>query len=181
MVDLSKDPIINVIHNGIKNDIRVLLKNDCLSGAAILIYSGIDTMAYLNMPESQDSVTGHDFIKWADYYINFPCEEQLTGIDLYGARCGMLHNYSVYSKLSRQNKCRLISYADKIVPEVVYQPQINKDLVIVSIKALADAFFRGMDEFLIYLFANKAKARVAEKRFKTIVQIRPADELKGYD
>ena len=56
MVDPNRDPIINVIHNGIKRGIRVALENNCLPAALILIYSGIDTMAYLNMPADQDDV-----------------------------------------------------------------------------------------------------------------------------
>jgi hypothetical protein len=43
MVDFSRDSIINVIHNGIKQSIRVLLDHRCFGAAIILIYSGIST------------------------------------------------------------------------------------------------------------------------------------------
>lgn len=85
MTDLSKDPLINAVHNGIKRGIRVALENDCLGSAVILILSGIDAMAYIAMSASQDDVTRGDFVRWAEKYITFPCSEQLTGLDLYGA------------------------------------------------------------------------------------------------
>jgi len=52
MADLSQDPVINSVYNGIKRGIRVALENDCFGSAVILILSGIDTMAYIAMPAS---------------------------------------------------------------------------------------------------------------------------------
>lgn len=166
MTDLSRDPIINAVHNGIKRGIRVALENDCFDSAVILILSGIDAMAYLAMPASQEDVTRSDFVRWVERYIKFPCKEQLTGLDLYGARCAMLHNYGVASDLSRKGKCRQVGYMDKSVPEVCYAPNVSRDMVLVSVPALADVFFSGVDKFLVDLFLDKKKAPIAEQRLK---------------
>lgn len=173
MTDLSKDPLINAVHNGIKRGIRVALENDCLGSAVILILSGIDAMAYIAMSASQDDVTRGDFVRWAEQYIKFPCSEQLTGLDLYGARCAMLHNYGTASELSREGKCRQVGYMDKSVPEVRFNPNVSNDLVLVSVPALADAFFLGVDKFLVDLFADEKKAPIAEQRLKKLVQALP--------
>ena len=53
--------------------VEVAIQNNCLASAVILVLSGIDSMAFLNMPASQTDVTRTDFIKWADRYIKFPC------------------------------------------------------------------------------------------------------------
>jgi hypothetical protein len=79
MTDLSRDPIINAVHNGIKRDIRVAIENDCLGSAVILILSGIDSMAYLSMPAKQDDVTRSDFVRWAERYISFVATKNLPG------------------------------------------------------------------------------------------------------
>lgn len=129
-------------------------------------------MAYLAMPASQDDVTRTDFVRWADQYIKFPCTEQLTGLDLYGARCAMLHNYGIASDLSRKGKCRQVGYMNKSVPEVRFNPEVSK-LVLVAVPALADAFFSGVDKFLIDLFADRNKAPIAEERLKNLVQTIP--------
>lgn len=176
MTDLGKDPLINAVHNGIKHGIRVALENDCLGSAVILILSGIDAMAYIAMSASQDDVTRGDFVRWAEQYVKFPCSEQLTGLDLYGARCAMLHNYGTASELSRKGKCRQVGYMDKLVPEVCFNPKVSSDLVLVSVPALADAFFLGMDKFLVDLFADVKKAPIAEQRLKNLVQTFPFKE-----
>ena len=160
---------MNVVHNGIKRAIRVALDNECYAAAVILVYSGIDTMAYIGIPDNQEDVTSRDFMNWADQYIRFPCNEQVTGADLYGARCGMLHSYSVTSRLSREGKCRRVGYMDKAVPEVRYDPGIDPSFVLVSIHGLAEAFFRGIDQFLVDIFADPVKAAVAERRLDQLV------------
>ena len=173
MTDLTTDPIINAVHSGIKRGIRTALESDCLGSAVILILCGIDSMAYLDMGASQEEVTRTDFVRWTEKYIKFPCKEQLTGWDLYGARCAMLHNYGIGSDLSRRGKCRQVGYMSQSVPEVRFDPDVSKDLVLVSIPALGDAFFSGVDKFLVDLFADPKKAPIAEKRLKNLVQAIP--------
>lgn len=178
---LSRDPIINTIYNGIKKGIRITLENECYGSAVILIYSGIDTMAYLNMPDGQQDVTRRDFIEWANRYIRFPCKEQVTGLELYGARCAMVHTYGIASSLSRQGKCRQIGYVDQSVLEGTYNPAISTELVLVSIAALADAFFEGVDKFLVASFADKNKAKIVEKRLKKLVHWLPFEDSSKND
>ncbi|TAJ29282.1 MAG: hypothetical protein EPO64_04045, partial [Nitrospirae bacterium] len=170
MTDLQRDPIINAIHNGIKRGIEVTLESNCLSSCVILIFAGIDSMAYLDMPASQSEVTREDFIRWAEKYIKFPCEEQLSGVDLYGARCAMLHQYGVESRMSSEGKCRIVGYMDKSVPEVRCNSSISKSHVFVSVPALKNAFFIGIDNFLINAFSDKTKAKTVEARLKNFVQ-----------
>jgi hypothetical protein len=173
MSGTERDPIINAIYGGIKRGIQVTIENECLDSAVKLILSGMDHMAYLSMPESQEDVRRADFVKWVDRYIELPCEEQLSGLDLYGARCAMLHTFGVVSKLSRKGQCRIVGYMDESVPEVRYNPEVSRELVMVSVPALAEAFFRGIDRFLIDLFSDKKKAEIAEKRLGGLIQKLP--------
>lgn len=179
MTDLKKDPIINAIYNGIRHGIEVALENNCLSSCIILIYAGIDSMAYLDMPENQSEVTREDFIRWAEKYIKFPCKEQLSGADLYGARCAMLHQYGVESRMSSEGKCRIVGYMDKSVPEVRYNPLINKSHVFISVPALKSAFFVGIDNFLINAFSDRTKAETVETRLAKFVQAFPMKKPKS--
>lgn len=169
----SNDPIANVYYGQIKRSINICLENECWDAAIKLIYSAIDAMAFLGIPAKAQDVHRTDFINWVDKYIHFPCKEQVTGLDLYGARCAMLHNHSVYSNLSREGKCRLVGYMDKSIPEVRYRPDVDKNLVMVSIPALAEAFFTGVDRYLIDLFSNKDKAKIAEQRLNIFIQTIP--------
>jgi hypothetical protein len=175
-VKMERDPITKAIYGGIKKGIQVAVENNCYASAVILILSGIDSMAFLNMPASQTDVTRTDFIEWAERYIKFPCSEQLTGPDLYGARCAMLHSYGVVSKMSREGMCRMVGYMSESVPEIRYNPAVNKNLVLVSVPAFAEAFYKGIDHFLVNLFSNKEKAIVAEDRLKWLVQEIPVNK-----
>ncbi len=173
MRSIERDPINNAIYGGIKRGIEVTIERDCLGSAVILILSGIDSMAYLGMPANQQNVKRDDFVGWADRYIRFPCQDQLTGLDLYGARCAMLHSYGVVSKLSREGQCRKVGYMNKSIPEVRYNPNVRKDLVLVSVPALAEAFFRGIDRFLVDLFSDRNRAKIAETRLREFIQRLP--------
>jgi hypothetical protein len=170
---IERDPISKAIYGGIKRGILVAIENNCLASAVILILSGMDTMAALGMPKEQLDVTRDDFVKWAERYIKFPCEDQLTGLDLYGARCAMLHCFGVVSKLSRTGQCRMVGYMDDNDPEVKYSPEVDKDLVLVSVAGLAEAFFNGVDQFLVDVFADKKRAEVAEERLSWLMQEYP--------
>jgi hypothetical protein len=67
----------------------------------------------------------------------------------------------------------MIGYADHMVPEVVYNPSVSSELVMVSVTALANAFFVGVDRFLVDLFARPEAASIAEQRFNEIIHCLP--------
>lgn len=173
MGTFDDDPIINAVHRGIKDDIDFVLSNRRLGAAVILIYSAMDAMACLDMPETQTQVTGADFIKWVDRYIRFPCRDQITGEELYSARCGMLHTYTIESKKTRSGKCRMISYCDRSIPEIRFDAKIAPNLVGVSIQAMKDALFRGIDDFLVHAFSDPSRIPVLEARLESLVQMFP--------
>lgn len=172
-MEYGKDAVTNAIYNGIKRGIAVCLKNQCYGAAATLLYCGIDTMAYLSMPEGQQDVRQQDFVDWAERYIRLPCQQTLTGLDLYGARCAILHTHGAESRLSRERKCRQLVYADRMSPEVIYNPGVDSTVVMVSLEALVNAFFLALDKFLIDLFSDREKAAVAESRLNKLLTLVP--------
>src|SRR5207245_8304759 len=68
----------------------------------ILLYAGIDAMAWLDRPASQRDVIEADFVQWAERYLLSQPSPGLTGEDLYGARCGLLHSHTGESKKHRR-------------------------------------------------------------------------------
>lgn len=77
----------------------------------ILLYSTMDIVASLDRPESKDDMTREDFISWVDEYMRPSTRLQCSAIDLYAARCGLLHTYAPGSKLSRRGKAKEVYYA----------------------------------------------------------------------
>ena len=174
MVDLSRDPLNNAIQNGIKDDIEFNLAHNRFRATVILILAGIDAMAFLDMPGSQQDVKAADFIAWAERYISLPCKEQVTGEDLYGARCAMLHSYGAFSKMSRNGNCRVVGWMNESIPEVRFDPAIDPNVVLVSIAALKKAFFTGIDTFLVRAFTDVSRIPLLESRLALLVQAYPA-------
>ena len=170
----SRDPINIAIYDGIKRGINVCLQSECFGSAVILTYSGIDTMAFLSMPEKQTDVRRDDFVSWCDKYIRFSGNDQLTGLELYSARCAMLHSYGVESKLTRGGRCRKLGYMNRSVPEIRFSRDIAPDFALVSIEALVWSFFEGIDRFLVDLFTDSVQVTVVEQRLqKLVVSIPP--------
>lgn len=165
----KSDPLNTAVYDGIKRGIRVCFDNECFGSAVILTYSGIDTMAYLGMPENQSSVVRADFIAWCDRYMRFPGREQLDGAELYGARCAMVHTYGVESRMSKRGHCRILGYMDRSSPPIRYDASVRDDFALVSIESLIEAFFKGIDDFLVDLFSKPARAAVAERRVRQLV------------
>jgi hypothetical protein len=166
---LSRAPIENVIHQGIKRDIALMLEHRRFRGAVLLTYAGIDTMAFIDMPDSQLEVKKSDFVSWADRYMKF--DRPVTGLELYGARCGLLHSYGIESRISAGGAGREIGYfsgADA-GPDVRADPTISPSFVMISVEGLVAAFFRGIDRFLIEVFGDALRRPVAEERLRRCI------------
>ena len=128
MKDLSQDSVVNVIYEGINAPIKLLAEHGYYPAAITLTYSGMDTMAFLDMPAGKNEVSRGDFVRWAEQYIRFPCEERVSGLEIYSARCSALHSHGIDSTLTRQRKCRMIGYGDHMVPKVRYEPKLSEGL-----------------------------------------------------
>ena len=77
--------------------------------ALILIYSGIDTTGWLDSGEEFSTRTS--FKNWVDAYLLKAKPLRCTSLDLYAARCGLLHTFTPDSQLSSSGKARRIYYA----------------------------------------------------------------------
>jgi hypothetical protein len=71
-----------------------------------LLYSGIDTMAWLGVPDNREDVTGNDFTRWADHYLLPDSGLACTSLDLYSSRCGIVHSMTAESRTIRREMRR---------------------------------------------------------------------------
>jgi hypothetical protein len=79
--------------------------------ALTLLYSVVDVAAGLSNREMQQRAGRHAFIKWVDKYVVPDSTLGCTALDLYAARCGLVHGFSATSDLSAAGKARRIVYA----------------------------------------------------------------------
>jgi hypothetical protein len=163
----SREPIENVVHQGIKRGVSVALENTCFRAALILTMCGIDALAFTSAPDGQADVTRADFVAWAERYIKL--DGPLSGLELYAARCGLLHNYGIESQLTRNGVRRVGYFSGLGRPFVRADPVISDTLVMVSVEGFVDAFFRGVDRFLIEVLGDPLRRPVAEGRLRQCV------------
>ena len=156
----------------------MLLEHGRLRGALLLTLCGIDAMAFLGMEPTKVEVRSSDFIAWADRYIQFPCENKISGSELYAARCAALHQYGTESRKSREGTVRQILWKDESRPEVLYAADKHQDFVLVSIPALAAAFFSGIDQFLVPVYADKTTAKIVDGRFQKLIHELPVPDAE---
>ena len=154
-----------MIENGIKRPVRLVLENHCLAAALILTYSGIEMMAFLDLPSGTLDVTRSAFIHWADKYVSPTLPQggsgpRITGKDLYGARCSALRGTD--SRLAREGHCRLIRYAST-----------NETATLVGVEELVSAFFRSVDAFVAETLRDEKRAELLRTRLEQMLKTLP--------
>lgn len=168
-MEFSCDPLVNAIYTGMKPGIEATLEGECYGSALILIYAGIHAMVTLGMPAGHEEVTRADFTNWVDRYIRVGRLAQVTAEEFYSARCGVVHNYGVESRLTRGGSARKIGYMVGSYPPVRYDSKRDPDLVLLDILAFAGAFFDGVDNFLIDMMADAQKKLIVEARLQKVL------------
>jgi hypothetical protein len=160
----TSEQLSDVLLDGICGDIRFALKHGRNRAALILIFSGIDALASLERNEEKND--GRErFANWVNEYMKFS-EWPQAGLELYGARCGVLHTYGPVSNLSEQGKVRLIGYTAGVGKDVMQ----SGDLVMISIEGLARQFFLGIANYLRVLGCDPAKRATAAPRIQMMLQ-----------
>ena len=173
------DSLVNAIYQGIKRGIQVTYDNECYGACLILIYCGIDAMSFLDMPPSQEKVRAHDFIQWAEQYLRPRLKSQatqITGEELYGARCGVVHNYTVESRRTKGGGSRRIGYMVGGNCSIAYNPKIDSGTVLLRLETLRDAFFTAIDRFLTEGYADKQKQPILETRVRNLLNTIPYEK-----
>jgi hypothetical protein len=131
--------------------IDLMVEQQRALAALILTYAGIDAIAALE--RRPDETSRAAFLRWTESFLlrdgRLPC----TALELYGARCGLLHSFSADSTLSRKGEVRRVAYARGhsvsrgALAEMVRRQQAT-DVVALHLSDLQDAFRVGVCAFL---------------------------------
>jgi hypothetical protein len=75
-------------------------KGDHWMQSLVLLYSAIDTVAWACKPDGDTS--GSEFCAWVEKYMRPEARLGCTAVDLYAARCAVVHSGRSESRLSRK-------------------------------------------------------------------------------
>jgi hypothetical protein len=131
------------------NAIELCIDNKLIMPALILLYSGIDVVGALE--QTPNTGTKANFTRWVDSYMLKASPLGCTAIELYGARCGILHTMAAESDLSRRGKARQITYAwGKAKAEDIRTAGkiLNQtEILSIHVNELLDSFKRGLASY----------------------------------
>lgn len=160
----------------------LLHRNKLIIHFLIIFYASIDALGLLDAPPDQVEATGETFKQWAKKYLlnqpEFPFE--FNEVDLWGARCGVLHTSSSASRLSNEGRAKELQYyagpsnspaAIKFIEGVKNMPG-HKHLP-AHIESMAQALLKGVANFAPILLTNCNQDPRYTTRLRKILQ--------GYD
>jgi hypothetical protein len=145
------------------------LKTKMLLPSLILIYAGIDIMAWLNRDESHQENNRNDFKNWVNKDLLPESGLNCNADDLYGARCSILHSYTAESTMSNQGMAKMICYAWGTIDESKCQRFIDLSsqkgkAIVMNIDTLNSAFKVGIQRFNKVLSKNSSLSKLVSKR-----------------
>jgi uncharacterized protein YqiB (DUF1249 family) len=156
-----------------------LIKAGNYTQALIILYSAIDTMAWTNIPEG--NVFKPIFCAWVDEYMNSDETIGCKSIDLYSARCGLVHSYSSESSLSQEGEAREIWYVSSPASKddlQIYADQLKPNTIAVNITELISAFIIGTENYKNVISNDPEKKKSVNKRLEKWFRFIPSNSIR---
>ena len=127
--------------------------------ALILLYSAIDSVSWI-ASDDENQFVGKRFQSWVDTWMLQKYPLPCTAIELYAARCGILHTLTPDSDLSEKKGIRRISYAwgtaqQKDLDESI--KLLEYPGVAVHVNDIFSSFQSGFADFLESLEKDEAR------------------------
>ena len=160
---------------GMRRGIRACIGAKSVVSALTLIYSAIDALAALTRDSVKTRATRREFTDWVDRYLLQELTGDLTAIDIYGARCGVVHTYSRDSELAREGKAKLLVYKwrEGHRPDDPILEEQSRTATVVEIETLAEALERAVESFEQAVLTDEALRGRVERNVKNLLCYEP--------
>ena len=142
----------------LQDSICLLLEARRVRAALILILASVDILGALDASDGHASRTS--FLRWADRYID-PQSLRCESIDLYSARCGMLHAMAAETDLSANGRAATIVWMSE--PNTIPEPTANPKIRVIHVGAIWVAFRDGVKRFAQELESDPDRMAVVAK------------------
>lgn len=159
--------------------IELCIKEKLISPSLILLYSAIDITAWIAMDEPS---TKERFIGWVETYLLPMKKIRCTAMELYAARCGLVHRFSADANLIERGEgnIRRIMYAwgNSNVSSLQEMIELGKllEYVPVKVEELFEAYCLGLRALQEDLSKDPIKAsKVYDKAGRFFVTMSEAE------
>lgn len=176
-------PLTNIFVLGA--GIEACLEKRLMMPALALIYSGIDVLGWL--ASSVEYASRPSFLDWVENYLLKAVPLNRTALDLWGARCGILHTLTGKAKPMPGEQPRQICYAYSTAEIQKIQRSIDlgkmgHKYVAIHLDDLWEAWRIGVVRFMEEMGKDpEMKSRVLKKAGKFYSQVDPALIDKAID
>jgi hypothetical protein len=144
---VTDDGSVSVAFEPLYRAVSLCLEHKLQLPALVLLYTAIDIAGWCAAEVSDRSVKTR-FTSFVDRYVLPKSGLLCSALELYGARCGVLHTYTPESDLSAQGQARIIAYAWGNANAADLQESIRRmqraDMVAVHIDTLFSALQSGV-------------------------------------
>lgn len=155
-------------------DVAFCFNNQKWLAGGLLLMSAIDVVSGIERSGDKVDTGRHDFIAWADQYLCLEGPEyKLTGVDIYAARCGLLHSYSPNAKLVRDGKAVTLGWVDQCNPPV--RSNEDRSLVIASMGHLFEAVLAGAADSMSRINRDESLAILVNARLEQMFRMEKLD------
>jgi hypothetical protein len=165
--------------------ITLCYKNKFINPTLILIYTTMDTLSYLDRSNDKETVKKR-FIRWLDSYLLLPNSElKCSSIDLYAARCSMVHSSTAESELSKTGQAKEIYYSlgyNDNFTDIIERQKKGKKIVVVKLPVLFLEFYDAYCRYIKTLTDDTDKIALFIKRVdKLMISNDDKDEFEILD
>jgi hypothetical protein len=161
---MTQSSTIDMVHDyflATTKAVGTLFKAELYGHVLIVIYSTIDTCGLLDAPADQTTASSPSFKAWVTKYLLPHQAEGLGEIDLWAARCAVLHTFTSESNLSTAGLARQLQYysGDKSDPKIQHLIAFTRSYesgkhLPVHYGEFCEAFFAAIKSFVPDLEAN---------------------------
>lgn len=159
---------------GMAEEIRRCEAAGATAAALAMAFISIDTMTFLSLPDGVEAQGRMDFINWVDAYLKGHPDQpyQYRGIDVYGARCAMLHSFGSAAQFhDRYGEALLFGYHDGGMH--MHNPEVDPRLVMIGSASFLNDVVSALSNFMEACSTSpELKARV-EPRLARVLAVVP--------
>jgi hypothetical protein len=148
--------------------IRECMDDGLPEAALTLLYSAIDALGLLNAVAGTTDASRITFLDWCAQYLvpklSTTGEAAPTPMDLYAARCGVLHTSSAESRLGREGDVPELWYTFRGRAATNLALNAPQPPLLVEMERLVGAFEEGSRAFVADLSRDQDRFAIAEGR-----------------
>ena len=127
------------------------------------------------MPEEKEQQTRADFIAFVDTYLKAHEDQpyQYRGIDVYAARCAMLHRYGSEAALHRKDPTiKMFGYSGG-GGRHFFNPDVSTTLVIIGTASLLNDIAIAVTDYMKACLVDTSLRTRAEQRLPHVLKVFP--------